>query len=88
LYRYASGLTRVAAFALHLEGVSQLEPADKPYLSLVFAWLGMRQGPSTTAAVVASGEAAAAAAGGGGGGSTQSSGSEASPMSTTRPSWA
>lgn len=74
------GMTRVAAFALHLEPVSQLAAAEAPYLSLVFAWLGMRQAaPSSAAAVVASGEggpsavkqetvsSAAASAGGGGG---------------------
>ena len=68
------GLTRVAAFALHLEPVSQLAAAEPPYLCLVFAWLGMRQAPSSAAAVVASGEggssAAAASAGGSGGGSS------------------
>ena len=76
----APGLTRVAAFALHLEPVSQLAAAEPPYLSLVFAWLSMRQaGPSSAAAVVASGESgsssvkqetvssAAASAGGSGG---------------------
>ena len=69
------GLTRVAAFALHLEPVSQLAAAEPPYLCLVFAWLGMRQAaPSSAAAVVASGEggssSAAASAGGSGGGSS------------------
>jgi hypothetical protein len=41
----ATGLTRVASFALHLEPVSQLQAAEKPYLSLTFAWLGARSAP-------------------------------------------
>ena len=45
----ATGLTRVASFALHLEPVSQLQAAEKPYLSLVFAWLGARAAPSPPA---------------------------------------
>ena len=48
----SSGLTRVASFALHLEPVSQLSAAEKPYLSLVFAWLGLRQAPSSAASAV------------------------------------
>ena len=69
----SSGLTRVASFALHLEPVSQLSAAEKPYLSLVFAWLGLRQAPSSAASAVASGGAPAKVAeapppaGGGGG---------------------
>ena len=55
----SSGLTRVASFALHLEPVSQLSAAEKPYLSLVFAWLGLRQAPSSAASAVASGGAPA-----------------------------
>ena len=55
-----TGMTRVAAFALHLEGVSQLAPAEKPYLSLVFAWLGVRApAASTTSAVGSAGDAPA-----------------------------
>ena len=42
----ATGLTRVAAFALHLEPVSSLAAAEKPYLSLTFAWLGARLAPT------------------------------------------
>ena len=64
----ATGLTRVASFALHLEPVSQLQAAEKPYLSLTFAW-------PARVALVAAGRRRRAAAGpgpgpalGGGGG--------------------
>jgi hypothetical protein len=58
----ATGLTRVASFALHLEPVSQLQAAEKPYLSLTFAWLGARAAP------VAAGDAGGGAAAGPGAG--------------------
>ena len=69
----ATGLTRVASFALHLEPVSQLQAAEKPYLSLTFAWLGARAAPPAgdaggAAAAAAAGSGAGPASGGGGGG--------------------
>ena len=56
----ATGLTRVASFALHLEPVSQLQAAEKPYLSPVFVL--------ARAPLVAAGDAGGARSGGGGGG--------------------
>jgi len=68
----ATGLTRVASFALHLEPVSQLQAAEKPYLSLTFAWLGARAAPVAAgdaggAAAAAAGPGSGPALGGGGG---------------------
>jgi len=57
-----AGLTRVAQFALHLEPVSQLSAAEKPYLSLIFAWVGLRAAAPSSAAAGAAGDAGAPAA--------------------------
>ena len=54
-----AGLTRVAQFALHLEPVSQLSAAEKPYLSLIFAWVGLRAAAPPSAAAGAAGDARA-----------------------------
>ena len=43
----ASGLLRVAPLALNLEPIANVAPpADAPYLTLTFAWLGLRSPPS------------------------------------------
>lgn len=66
----ATGLIKGAALALHLDAISQLDAADKPYLLLTFGFIGLRPPTAAQAAAAAASatEGATSPSGGGGGG--------------------